>query len=144
MQGYAAALAMLDDHESSGPPDGVGSVYEEARYRKKKLGASGRATKDEKDEEQHTQRERESHKRVARHGGSFSAVRDQGRPGQRKRPSGALQRRREARRGVNKRAPATHGTTPRGTKGRTRSMDEPVQCGQIFLGWLPHKKTLPK
>ena len=59
VQGFAAALAMLDDHESSGPPDGVGSVYEEARYRKKKLGASGRATKDEKDEEQHTQRERE-------------------------------------------------------------------------------------
>jgi hypothetical protein len=55
VQGYAAALAMLDDHESSGPPDRVGSVYEEARYRKKKLGASGRATKDEKDEEQHTQ-----------------------------------------------------------------------------------------
>ena len=59
VQGFAAALAMLDDHESSGPPDGVGSVYEEARYRKKKLGASGHATKDEKDEEQHTQRERE-------------------------------------------------------------------------------------
>ena len=59
VQGFAAALAMLDDHESSGPPNGVGSVYEEARYRKKKLGASGRATKDEKDEEQHTQRERE-------------------------------------------------------------------------------------
>ena len=56
---YAVALATLDDHESSGPPDGVGSVYEEARYRKKKLGASGHATKDEKDEEQHTQRERE-------------------------------------------------------------------------------------
>ena len=93
VQGFAAALAMLDDHESSGPPDGVGSVYEGARYRKKKLGASGHATKDEKDEEQHTQRERESHKRVARHGRSFSAVRDQGRPGQRKRPSGALQRR---------------------------------------------------
>ena len=59
VQGFAAALAMLDDHESSGPPNGVGSVYEEARYRKKKLGASGHATKDEKDEEQHTQRERE-------------------------------------------------------------------------------------
>ena len=59
VQGFAAALAMLDDHESSGPPDGVVSVYEGARYRKKKLGASGRATKDEKDEEQHTQRERE-------------------------------------------------------------------------------------
>ena len=57
--GFAAALAMLDDHESSGPPNGVESVYEGARYRKKKLGASGRATKDEKDEEQHTQRERE-------------------------------------------------------------------------------------
>ena len=75
VQGYAAALAMLDDHESSGPPDGVESVYEGARYRKKKLGASGHATKDEKDEEQHTQRERESHKGVARHGGSFSAAR---------------------------------------------------------------------
>ena len=37
-------------------------MYEGARYRKKKLGASGHATKDEKDEEQHTQRERESHK----------------------------------------------------------------------------------
>ena len=57
--GFAAALAMLDDHESSGPPNGVESVYEGARYRKKKLGASGHATKDEKDEEQHTQRERE-------------------------------------------------------------------------------------
>ena len=59
VQGYAAALAMLDDHESSGPPDSVGAVYKGARYRKKKLGASGHATKDEKDEEQHTQRERE-------------------------------------------------------------------------------------
>ena len=68
VQGFAAALAMLDDHESSGPPDGVESVYEGARYRKNKLGASGHATKDEKDEEQHKQRERESHKRVARHG----------------------------------------------------------------------------
>ena len=142
VQGYAAALAMLDDHESSGPPDGVGSVYEEARYRKKKLGASGHATKDEKDEEQHTQRERESHKRVARHdGGSFSAVRDQGRPGQRKRPSGALQRRQEARRGVNKREPATYGTTPRGTNGRARSMDERVQCGLIFWGCRTSPKT---
>ena len=141
MQGYAAALAMLDDHESSGPPDGVGSVYEGARYRKKKLGASGHATKDEKDEEQHTQRERESHKRVARHGRSFSAVRDQGRPGQRKRPSGALQRRQEARRGVNKRAPATYGTTPRGTNGRARSMDERVQCGLIFGGCRTSPRT---
>ena len=51
VQSFAAALAMLDDHESSGPPDGVESVYEGAKYRKKKLGASGRATKDEKDEE---------------------------------------------------------------------------------------------
>ena len=67
VQSFAAALAMLDDHESSGPPNGVESVYEGARYRKKKLGACGHATKDEKDEEQHTQRERESHKRVARH-----------------------------------------------------------------------------
>ena len=87
VQGFAAALAMLDDHESSGPPDGIGSVKEGARYRKKKLGASGHAIKDEKDEEQ----QRESHKRVARHGGSFSAGRDQGRPGQRERPSRALQ-----------------------------------------------------
>ena len=44
VQGFAAALAMLDDHESAGPPDGVESVYEGARYRKKKLGASGHAT----------------------------------------------------------------------------------------------------
>ena len=137
VQGFAAALAMLDDHESSGPPDGVESVYEGARYRKKKLGASGHATKDEKDEEQHTQRERESHKRVARHGGSFSAVRDQGRPGQRKRPSGALQHRQEARRGANKRAPTTYGTAPHDTNGRPRSMDERVAMCSNFWG-LPH------
>ena len=29
---------------------------------------------------------------------------------------------------MNKRAPATYGTTPRGTNGRPRSMDERVQA----------------
>ena len=145
VQGFAAGLAMLDDHESSGPPDGVESVYEGARYRKNKLGASGHATKDEKDEEQHKQRERESHKRVARHGRSFSAVRDEGPSGQRERPSGALRHRQEARRGANKRAPTTYGTAPHDTNGRPRSMDERVAMwSNLFLGVAAQSKRRPK
>ena len=137
VQGFAAALAMLDDHESSRPPDGVESVHEGTRYRKKKLGASGHATKDEKDEEQHTQRERESHKRVARHAHVLGCTRPRtARPAEAAvrstaTPSGGSPRREQARTGHLRHHASRH-QRQGAQHGRASAM------WSKFLG-LPHK-----